>query len=297
MVARVSAQAAHAAALHGASARLAMPEAPVRSFATDQEITVQQLSRRMVLGLGSVVLSSVVLTACGGELQTVKPAAYATVLPADASAEDILRYASERLAETTSVSFALAVDGDTFIDTLGTIRLVSAEGQLLRPDRVATTFKVEILGRTVTLDLITIGEQTWMTDIVKGEWGPAPFEFSYRPDVLFDTQSGLGPVMGRVSGATREANETIDGQAVFHVTADVAGDVVGPMTYYTLHGDPVRADIWVSTATGDLVRARLTEPPGADRPNPATWTLDITNHGEPVVIEAPVTDAVASPSP
>lgn len=264
----------------------------------NRDAAVSLAHRSRLSGIAIILTLGLLLSGCGSS-ETAEPVETPTAigLPADATANDILAFASERLAETTSAAFKLTVDGDTFVDPMGVIKLLSAKGNLLRPDRVATEFKVSIAGRTVTLSLITIGDRTWMTDIVKGEWGPAPIEFAYRPDVLFDTQSGLGPVMGRVSDATREADEEIDGQPVFHVTADVSADVVGPMTYYTLKGDPVKADIWVSQATGDMLRARLTEPPGPDRPNPATWTLDVNAHGEPVVIEAPIADEPGTPAP
>src|SRR5688572_20819092 len=110
----------------------------------------------------------------------------------------MLELASRRLAETPSVHFVLDVEGETFIDTARAIRLLGAEGDLRRPDRVRTTFQAEIMGRAVTLQLITIGEESWTTNVLTGEWGPAPLEFAYQPDVLFSTEDGIGPIMSRV---------------------------------------------------------------------------------------------------
>jgi hypothetical protein len=202
--------------------------------------------------------------------------------------DEILARASGRLAETNSVHFTLEVDGETYVDTAKSIRLVGAEGDLVRPDRVRATFQSEIIGRTISLQLITVGEESWTTNLLTGEWETAPVEFAYRPDVLFSTQDGIGPVMGRVQNVERLPDEEIAGRPVYHLHADVEESIVGPLTYYTVTGSPVSVDLWIDLETGDLLRARMAEPPGADRPNPAVWTLDLSNHGKELVIEPPL---------
>jgi hypothetical protein len=231
--------------------------------------------------LAAVVAMAALLVACGGS-----PAApTATATP---SATALLELASRRLADTPTVHFELTVDGETYIDPAKTIRLLSASGDLERPDRVATTFKVEVGGRAVSMQLITIGDKSWTTNILTGDWGKAPFEFAYQPTVLFDNQSGIGPVMGRVRDAERLPDDTIDGKAVYHVRARVDDKVIAPLTYSTIKGSPVTVDLWIDQATDDLLRAVLAESPAPDRPHPATWTLDLSHHGDKVSIEPPV---------
>jgi LppX_LprAFG lipoprotein len=199
----------------------------------------------------------------------------------------ILELASRRLADTPSVHFVLDVQGDTFVDSAHSIRLLAAEGDLVRPDRVHTTFQVEVVGRAVTLQLITIGDKSWTTNILTGAWGDAPLEFAYRPDILFSTQNGIGPMMGRVQGVERLADEKISGRQTYHVRATVDQAIVGPLTYYTLAGEPITVDLWIDQATSDLLRAQLAEPPAPERPHPALWTLDLSHHGEQISIAPP----------
>lgn len=240
------------------------------------------LTRRTILSaLSAVALVS--LAGCGNEPEPEPSPVQETVTP-----EQILEAASARLADTPSVHFTLDVAGDTFIDSGKTIRLLGAEGDLVRPDRVQTTFQAEVLGRAVSLQLITIGKQSWTTNILTGEWGPAPLEFAYQPDVLFSTQDGIGPVMGRVKDVTRVDDEKLDGREAYHVQARVDESVVGPLTYYTIKGSPVIADLWIDRETNDLLRAQLAEPKREDGSEPAVWTLDLSHHGQPVEIEPPV---------
>lgn len=240
--------------------------------------------RRQPLALPWPLLIGLLLVLGGcGAAETPTPTPEPTSTPAD-----ILALASKRLAETPSVHFALNVEGETYVDTAKSIRLVGAEGDLVRPDRVQTTFQAEVIGRTISLQLITVGEDSWTTNLLTGEWEPAPMEFAYRPDVLFSTQDGIGPVMGRVDEVERLDDEEIDDKPAFHLTAQVDQSIVGPLTYYSINGSPVTVDLWIDRETGDLLRARLTEPPADDRPNPAVWTLDLSHHGEELSIEPPI---------
>ena len=240
------------------------------------------LPRRCVLQLFAA-LGTLAMVACGGPEQTA-PTPTPTPTP---TAESLLEMASRRLAETSSAHFVLDVQGETFVDSARSIRLLGAEGDLVRPDRVRTTFQVEVLGRAVSLQLITIGDESWTTNLLTGEWGQAPLEFTYRPDILFSTQEGIGPMMGRVEEVERLADEQISGRQTYHLRAMVDESVVGPLTYHTLSGSPVTVDLWIDQETHDLLRARMAEPPGAERPQPAVWTLDLSHHGEDVSIDPP----------
>lgn len=235
------------------------------------------LSRRNLIGAVSAI-ALLSLAGCGEPAPVAKPM----------TPEQILEAASTRLAETESVHFVLNVAGDTFIDSAKTIRLLGAEGDLARPDRVQTTFQAEVLGRAVSLQLITIGDQSWTTNILTGEWGPAPQEFAYRPDILFSTQDGIGPVMGRVDDVSRAPDEEIDGRPVYHLTAKVDESIVGPLTYYTITGSPVTVDLWIDLETDNLLRAHLAEPPTEDGDDPAVWMLDLSHHDQATEIEPPI---------
>lgn len=201
---------------------------------------------------------------------------------------ELLEMASRRLAETPTVHFVLAVEGETFIDPVANMRLLSAEGDLQRPDRVRTAFQVEVVGRVISLHLVSVGDEAWMTNLLTGEWEDAPLEFGYRPDILFSPRDGIGPVMERVQGAERLADEEIAGRAAYHVRATVAQSIVRPLTYNTIKGSPITIDFWIDQETQALLRVRISEPPKSDRPHPAVWTLDFSRHGEAVTIEPPV---------
>ena len=240
--------------------------------------------RRLLRLLGTSAI--LVFSACGPAQQEREQEA-ATPPPTPSPAA-LLEMASKRLAGIPTVHFTLDVQGETFIDFGRNIRLLGAEGDLQRPDRVRTAFQAEVMDRAISLQLITIGDQSWTTNILTGKWENAPLEFAYRPDILFSTQDGIGPVMGRVENVERLEDEEIADRPTFHLRATVDQSVVGPLTYNTITGSPVTVDLWIDRETHDLLRARISEPPGDERPNPAVWTLDLSHHGEELTIDPPV---------
>lgn len=213
------------------------------------------------------------------------------------TATEILTRASQQLAATQTVRFDLELDGDTYIDSLRTLKLIEAKGDLVRPDRVRTEFKVEALGQaTISIKLIIVAGQWWTSNIITGRWGPAPADFEYDPSVLFDNQGGIGPVMERVTDAQRLDDEKIVDRPVFHIQALVADDIIDDLTANTLEQKPIRVDLWIDRESYDLLRARLAESPldgntdgddGDDGDDPAIWTLDLFDHGANISIDPP----------
>jgi hypothetical protein len=226
------------------------------------------------------------LFACGNDENEADPPDATSVPEQDPAA--ILAAASVRIGATQSLRFTLDIQGSTFVDDAKTIQLLSARGTLARPGLVDVQFQVRLLGtQTASIWMITAGDQSWTTDLISGEWGPAPEEFGYDPSRLFDTQDGLGPIMGKITNPVVAGEETIADRATWHIHGTVPQSIIGPITANTMHGDPVTFDMWIDQETSDVLRVRLIEPGDEDK-DPATWVMDLRDHDKPVTIEPPV---------
>ncbi len=233
----------------------------------------------MLLTLGASVGS---LAVAASSQSSATPAA------ADSEAQPLLLRASDRLSETTTVRFNLEVDGDTYIDDGQDIRLVSAQGALSRPASVDVEFQVELLGsQTVSIRMISIGEDSWTTDLLTGQWAPSPEEFGYNPTVLFDNQDGLGPVAGRLVDPVVEGREEIASREAWKVVGTVSDEVIEPLTSGTIKGDEIIISLWLDVETGDILRLGVAEPEDAPKTNPATWTMTLTGHNSDLTIQRP----------
>lgn len=244
-------------------------------------------SLHRLLGRGfqhALVVALLFLSACGGSSESPEPTATASL-----SADEILAESSRKMASTQTLRFHLGIEGVTYIDPAKTIQLLEATGELQRPDRVHVRFKIKILrGVTITTELITIGDEFWTTDLITGDWGDAPYEFTYDPTVLFDNQGGVGPVMNKVSDAKIVGKEEVQRKRTYHISAAANEEIVGPVTSNTMHGSPVTTNLWIDANTFDLLRAQLEEPASSGNPDPAKWTLDLFDQNEPITVEPPI---------
>ena len=231
----------------------------------------------------ALVCGVILLTACGGGNDAAIEDA------GSVQVADVLHHASERLAATQSMRFDLRIDGETFVDPLNTMQLLSANGTMARPDRVDVEFQVRPLGvGNVTIRMITIGDRSWTTDLLTGKWGKAPEEFGYNPAILYDNQNGLGPVMGKLHDTAIVGTESLGGRETFHVTGAASNDVMDPLTSGTMTGAEIGVELWIDGETWDLLRIVLKEPESAEKSEHATWTMNLSDHDEQVSIEPPV---------
>jgi outer membrane lipoprotein-sorting protein len=204
-------------------------------------------------------------------------------------APEVLANASDRMANTQSMRFDLRVEGKTFIDPAQTIQLVSARGVMARPDRVDVEFQARLFGAgTVTIKMVTVGNASWTTNLLTGKWETAPEEFGYNPAVLYDNQNGLGPVMGKLQDVKVVGIETVDDRTTYHIAGNGTEAVMDPLTANTMEGDQIGVELWIDGETWDLLRVVLKEPESASNPDPATWTMHLTDHDKQVSVEPPV---------
>ncbi len=229
----------------------------------------------------ALIASALTATLLGREL-------HPTLARQDPDAATVLAAASQRLAAIDSLHFTLGIEGETFIDESGAIQLESAEGDLARPDKVNVEFQVRLLGATtVSIRMITIGADSWTTDLITGNWGEAPPEFGYNPSVLYDNQNGLGPVMGKLDGAEIAGTEEIDDREAHRITGTATSDIIAPLTAGTMTGDQVDIELWIDVETSDLLRVKVVEPESEAKENPATWEMNLSAFNETVDIEPP----------
>lgn len=202
--------------------------------------------------------------------------------------ETVLKSATERLKETDSMSFQMKLEGTTYVDPADTIQLLGAQGIMQRPNKVDVTFTALVLGKQqISIRMITIGDDAWITDIVTGKWVTSPPEFGYNPAVLYDDKDGLGPVMERMIDPRIDGSEKIDGRDAWRIVATVDGDATSAMTSGTMRGSKQSLDLWIDKENSDILQIRIGEPTDEDLEDPAIWTLILSNHNKDVKIEQP----------
>jgi lipoprotein LprG len=206
---------------------------------------------------------------------------------AEVTPEQVLEDASAAWAETESAHFVLEVDGDAYLDEDETIKLVSAEGDIKRPGSVKANATVDAQISVLDISLVAVDGEIFITNLLSGNWEEAPEDFSYDPSMLFSDTDGIGPIMTDLENPELDGTEDVNGQSAHRVTGTVAANRVAEITAGTIAGEDIDVTLWIGVEDAKLLRVVLTEPEGV-RESPATWTLNLTDHGKDVEIEAPV---------
>jgi hypothetical protein len=202
------------------------------------------------------------------------------------TAQAVLESARTAWAETNSAHFALDVEGDAFLDNAETIKLVSAEGDILRPDSVEATAELDVSVLVTDVSIIAVGGDMYMTNFVSGRWESAPDDFNYDPSVLFSETDGIGPILTELQSPELAGTEEVGGAEARRVNGTVTAETVEEITAGSIIGDSIAVSIWVGVDDARMLKVELVEPPEA-RENPATWTLLLSDHNKDVTIEVP----------
>lgn len=209
--------------------------------------------------------------------------------PSDPQAQAIVDKARARFDQVNALHFTVGIEGDVFLDQLRTEKLKSAEGDLVRPDRVSLTAKAQVGPVNAQLKFIQIGDKAYLTNILSGKWENAPSGFAYDPRIVFDQDRGVAAILTRVQGWQPASAEKINGADTQHVRAPVPTATVNDLVGSSLRGDTVDVDLYIEPKNNDVVRIVLAERPDAVTPGTvaAKWTLDLSKQNDNITITAP----------
>jgi len=215
--------------------------------------------------------------------------AQGTVRASDPQAQATVDKARARFDQVNALHFALGVEGDVFLDNLRTQKLKSAEGDLLRPDKVSLTAKASVGPINAQLKFIQIGDNAFLTNLLTGKWEKAPAGFAYDPRIVFDKDKGVSAIMGKVQGWTLVGNEKVNGVDTQHVRGPVPVESVNALVSSSLRGDNVDVDLYVEGKNADVVKFILSEQPAAvvQGTVAAKWALDLSKQNDAIKIDAP----------
>lgn len=246
---------------------------------------------KRILLVTTLLLTTMLLSACSlwedDESGTGENGASESPAPDELTGELVLENASARWDETESLHFVLEAEGDTFLDSDQTIRLISGEGDLARPSSVEATARVSVAVTSVNVNIIVIDDDAYMTNLITGNWERAPEDFNYNPARLFNPDDGLGPIMEDIENPELVGSESVDGRQAHQITGTVTGDQIKDITAGSIEGEEIDVTLWIAEDNSDVIRLFLSAP-GADDANDTTWNLTFSNHNQDVTIEAPI---------
>ena len=247
------------------------------------------LYRATLLFLSMVVFILLVVAGCSESPSsppepTAVPPPTSTPIPTPTpiNVEDLLRRSGEATSQLDSFHFRLEhSDGGStpFSDTLD---VTEAEGDVVSPDSVSIsvsgTFSRIFAMRS---SLITIGDESYMTNPLSGDWEEVAAEVS--PLGFFDPQQGIGAMMTDL----RNPALVSESDNEFRIVGDLDVVALRPLLGDAAQGGTVRVEVSLDKDTLYMKKAVIEGRVTADEPDGVVRTVTMSQFNEPISISAP----------
>ncbi|MFQ5615544.1 MAG: LppX_LprAFG lipoprotein, partial [Anaerolineales bacterium] len=209
--------------------------------------------------------------------------------------EEIINRAVAQMKSSTGFHFAIDRSGaPAFLDPGETLSFRRAEGDYVAPDRASAVVRVIAPGLVAEVQVISIGDRYWETNVLTGEWQELPPDLAFNPATLFDPQTGLQPILeSDLSDLTLAGVAELEespGQPLYHVIGLLDAGRIYDLSFGLIGPGQVDAQLWIAPETFDVYRIEIVEPPaeGAEgSEETTTWQVDFWNFDKTVEILPP----------
>ncbi len=222
-----------------------------------------------------LLLLGLLLTACGTNVPQVPPA-------------EVITRAGDAMLQAPSFHFKIDLSGKPVVLNQATqLSLRSAEGDFARPDRMGVHLKVLLAIAAAELDMIALGNEQYVTNVLTKQWEVLPPEFGFNPAIMFDPHVGLEQLLkAGLDNVHWIGTEALDGKSVYHLQGSISGERLQGMSSGLIGKGPVDVDLWIEPDTY-LPRKAVIVDKDSDPEKPATWTMTFSSYGKDVNITAP----------
>lgn len=222
-----------------------------------------------------LLVSTLLLSSCAPALPEVAP-------------NDVVTRSGQAMLQVQSLHFKIDIGGaPVYLNRATLLSLRSVEGDFGRPDRMGVHLKVIAAIAAAEMDMLALGNDQYITDILTHHWEVLPPQFGFNPAVMFDPQNGLEQTLkGGLDNAQSLGVDTIDGTATYHIKGSLDGSRVQVMSGGLLSTGQIDVELWVEGNTFLARKAILTDS-GSDPKNPTVWTMSFSSFGKTVTITAP----------
>jgi len=206
----------------------------------------------------------------------------------DLSADEIAQRTSQAMLESDTFHFDIVLTGALdYIDRPPTTALKRVTGNLLRPDKLKAIVRVSTLGLVSEVGLISIEQDSYVTNPLNQQWQKLPPEWGwyFDPRAPFNEEYGIPAVVPLVPMQKLGLAE-IEGQSYYHLQGTAQGEQITIWTAGLIADGDVPITLWIDPQTFLIRRVTMVET-SSDPEKPTTWQIDFTEYGNPVEVQAP----------
>ena len=231
----------------------------------------------------SVLLFLILLSACGGsEKEVTDP-------------QELITLSSERMRSLGGFQYKIDRTGESaFIDESETISFRTAEGHYVVPDKVTATVKVITPLIVTEVDIISIGDEQWETNVLTGLWQKVPVEYAFQPQELLNPESGLQAILEKdlfdLTLVGLEKLEEMPGKSLQYIQGSLNGQGAYDLTNGMIDNEVLSVQLWIDPDTYDMHRVVVIDPMNEGDEEDTVWQIDFWDFDNVIEITSPIED-------
>ena len=245
----------------------------IRSQGRSHRADIIPFPRRSMPVLAVLVcLLAFLLSACGGSGSSQVP-----------DAKQLIKDAQAAILRVTSYHFKLVTAN---VGTQAKLPIVGAEGDIVVPDKLKANANTLLLGNIVQVQMIAIGNQQYI--LLFGAWQATTGLLD--PRTLSDPQKGVASILGHIQNPSTPTDSTVGGRPCWQIKGKLDPAY---LTGITGGGAPAGSTDDITSCIGKTDKLPyqiiIKGPAAAGDTDKTVRTFTLSNFGEQVTIEAPIT--------
>jgi hypothetical protein len=191
----------------------------------------------LVLGLACLFL----IAGCSLPWQRSTPSSGLGPKP---TAQQVLATMQKNFRSVTSFHLTMKTDN---LGNTGASQIVirSADGDVLMPDKIRAQANVLLSGQAVTVNLISVGTNQFITDPITGQWRVVKGMFD--PRTLTNPDTGLISLVSKLQNVTGPVADTVNGTPCWRVNGQLPAK---DLAFFTGGGVPAGTMLQTSICAG-----------------------------------------------
>lgn len=237
----------------------------------------QPLLGPRVAALVAAAIALALLAAC-------QKAPTPTPTPTPPAPDAILSQAGAAMGALSSFHFLLEHSQGGVVLPGGLV-ISTASGDVARPNKLRATLEGTVLGSFFRVNLVVVGDATYMTNPLTSAWQSFPPAVS--PVAFFKPDEGIQAVLRQVQSPRYLGDEALSDRPAHHLEGTLPSDALAPVVGAAIPGLSVAVGLWIDRERSVLLRAELVGRLLAeDSPN-VKRTITLSAFDSPVDIAAP----------
>ncbi len=240
-------------------------------------------SMMRVLGVtGLCIAMALLVTGCSLPWQHDKTAQATGLKP---STQQLLTNLQKNFRNVSSFHVVMKVDNPG-TPTAQQVQIRNADGDVIMPDKVKAQANVMLSGQAVTVNLISVGDNQYITDPITGQW--RVIKGVLDPRTLTNPDTGIISLVGKVQNLSAPTDDSVNGVPCWRVTGQLDAKY---LAFFTGGGVPSGTMLQTTACIGkaDYLPYQLKvtgEATKGDNAN-TSRTFLISNYNEKIGITAP----------